>query len=77
MLVDTSGGEVTVTLPASPANFDKVYFVDLKGTFDTNRLVVARNGKTIMGLAEDMEVTSKNTSFGLIYYNGDWRVVNE
>ena len=77
ILVDTSGGQVTVTLPSNPANFDKVYFVDLKGTFDSNKLTVARNGKTIMGLAEDMDVTSKNAAFGLIYYNGDWRVVNE
>ncbi|BCD61755.1 phage tail fiber protein [Nitratiruptor phage NrS-5] len=74
-LVDTSGGTKTITLPSSPANYDEIYFVDLKGTFDSTHLTIARNGKNIMGLAEDLIADTKNVSFGLIYYNGDWRLI--
>ena len=66
---------VTITLPATPAENDIVGFLDLKGTFDKNNLTVARNGQTIMGLAQDMVVNTKNISFSLRFTNNDWRVV--
>jgi len=75
--VDTTNGSVTATLPDNPNNFDYIGFVDLKGTFDTNNLVIAiPSGATytIMGLSENMNVDVKNASVELIYYNGDWRV---
>ena len=73
--VDTTAGEVIITLPTNPNDNDIVGFVDFKSNFDNNRLIVARNGKNIMGLAEDLEVTSKNIAFKLIYKNNDWRIV--
>jgi len=76
-IVDTSNGIVTATLPDNPTNFDYIGFADLKGTFDTNNLVIAiPSGATytIMGLSENMNVDVKNASFELVYYNGDWRV---
>ena len=45
--VDTNGGAVTITLPASPATGDVIRFFDLRKTFDSNALTVARNGKLI------------------------------
>ena len=75
--VDTSSNSITATLPSNPNNFDVIGFVDLKGTFDTNNLIIAIPSGvsyTIMGLQEDMIVDVKNASFELIYYNGDWRV---
>jgi len=74
ILIDTSANVVTVTLPASPTNFDVISFLDYTGSFDTNNLTVARNGNNIMGLAEDMTVAVKNNSFDLIFYNNDWRI---
>jgi len=79
-MVDTNttankAGPITVTLPASPSENDVIGFLDAKGTFDTNSLSIARNGKLIMGLAQDMVVNTKNISFELIYINGDWRLI--
>jgi len=67
-------GPITVTLPASPSENDVIGFLDAKGTFAKNSLTVARNGKLIMGEAQDMIVSTKNMSFELLYTNGDWRV---
>jgi len=73
--VDTSAGTITVTLPATPLEDDVIAFLDVKGTFDTNPLSIARNGNTIMGLAEDMVVDTKNISLKLRFTNNDWRLV--
>lgn len=74
LLVDTSGGAFTITLPITPAANATVYFQDAKGTFGTNNLTVARNGQTIMGVAEDLIVSADNYGFGLIYNGSDWRI---
>lgn len=68
-------GEFTITLPATPTADDKVSFLDVVGNFSVDNLTVARNGETIMGLAEDMVVSTNNISFELIYTNSDWRLV--
>lgn len=77
LLIDTTNNIVNVTLPTSSTNFNEVFFVDIKGQFDTNKLVIKRGNTddTIMGLSEDMDVDTKNISFGLIYYSGDWRII--
>ena len=72
--VNTSAGAVTITLPLSPADGDKIAIVDL-GYAATNAITMARNGETIMGVAEDMEITTDNISFELHYIIDDWRLV--
>tara|TARA_A100001391_G_C5064778_1_gene276903 strand:- start:1632 stop:2123 length:492 start_codon:yes stop_codon:yes gene_type:complete len=67
--VDTSGGAVTATLPASPSQGDEVRFVDTNGTFDTNNLTVDRNGKPIQGAASNLTVATERAGFGLVFYN--------
>lgn len=74
LLVDTSGGSFTITLPASPATGNTVYFQDAKGTWFTSPLTIGRNGQTIMGAAEDFTASSNNAGFGLVYNGSDWRV---
>ena len=74
-LVDTSNGPLTLTLPASPSDKTQIKILDVTGNFKINPIIVARNGSTIMGLAEDMTVCTPNVSFGLLYYSGDWRIV--
>jgi hypothetical protein len=65
--VDTSGGAVTITLPASPQTGDQVSLLDLSSTFDTNNLTIARNGNNIMGQAADMTVSTEDAGLQLVY----------
>jgi len=65
-IVDTSGGAITGTLPASPAVGARVLFGDA-ADFSVNALTIERNGKPIEGLAEDMTVSTKGTSGGLVF----------
>lgn len=74
LLADTTSAAFTITLPLAPAANAAVYFQDAKGTFSTNNLTVARNGQTIMGVAEDLIVSADNYGFGLIYNGSDWRI---
>ena len=70
LLVDTSGGARTVTLPASPATGAEVTFIDSDYTFDTNNLTVSRNGSNIANSATDLVVNTEGAGFTLVY-SGD------
>jgi len=66
-------GSVTVTLPASPLDGDWVeLMVHVSG------VVVNRNGKTIMGLAENMTIDTAPLWVCLVYMSvsGDWRIAS-
>ena len=77
ILVNTSGGAVTATLPASPQVGDQVSFVDLNGTFDTSNLTIGRNGNNIMGAAADLVVSTENAGIQLVYTGSTqgWKLV--
>ena len=64
---NTTSSAFTVTLPASPTIGDFISFVDYAGTFDTNNLTIARNGKNIQGLAEDLTVNQERAAFTLVF----------
>ncbi len=72
--VDTSGGAVTATLPASPANNDTIQFLDCTQTFTTNALTIGANTKSIMGTAANMIDNTTNLNFNLTYVsaNTNW-----
>lgn len=72
--IDTTGGAVTVTLPATPAEFDEIEIGNGRGTFAAHALTVARNGQTIMGLAEDMTVSTSFAAFTLRFNGTTWRI---
>ena len=76
LMVNTTSGAVTVTLPASPSDGDVVGISDALGTFGTNNLTVGRNSTTIMNVAEDMTISTNNASILLTYVSTltDWRV---
>ena len=63
-----------MTLPASPSQNDAIQVVDAGGFFQTNNLTVARNGQTIMGVADDLVVDYNIASFGLVYNGSTWRI---
>jgi hypothetical protein len=64
---NTTGGAFTVTLPTSPSLGDFVSFIDYAGTFDTNNLTIARNGKNIQGVAEDLTVSVERAGLTLVF----------
>ena len=74
--VNTGGGQVTMTLPASPNLGDEITFMDVAKTFDSNALVCGRNGKNIQGDSSDLTVQTEGAAFTLIF-SGDtygWRI---
>ena len=70
LLVNTNGGGVTITLPASPATGDEVHFVDQGYDFNSNALTVGRNSSNIANAAADLTVNTQGAAFGLVY-SGD------
>tara|TARA_R110000772_G_scaffold59384_3_gene134519 strand:- start:202 stop:903 length:702 start_codon:yes stop_codon:yes gene_type:complete len=70
LLVNTNGGAVTVTLPASPATGDEVAFIDQGYDFNTNALTVGRNSSNIANAAADLVVNTQGAGFCLVF-SGD------
>jgi len=70
VMVNTSGGGVTVTLPASPSIGDQVSFCDQGYDFDANSLTVGRNSSNIANAASDLTVSTEGAAFTLVY-SGD------
>jgi len=64
---------LTITLPATPIANATVAI----GVQAFENTVIARNGKNIMGLAEDMVIDKENTVVTLLYVNATegWRIV--
>ena len=66
-IVNTTGGEVTLNLPAGvPGNIVAVQ--DYAGTFDTNNLIISANGsEKIQARSTDAKSTTENASIYLLY----------
>jgi len=69
----------TLTLPASPAEGDRVGFRDAAGLASTYTLTIGRNGSNIEGSASDLTVDGDNSGFTLVYVDSTigWVVVTE
>ena len=65
--LNTTSGAITLTLPGSPTIGDEVSFVDYAGTFDSNALTVARNGKKINGATADLTVSTERAANTLVF----------
>lgn len=68
----TNAAATTVTLPATPVTGDTVV-ITVTNALTTN--IVARNGQTIMGLAEDLTIDNQNATVELRFVNSSWRLV--
>ena len=79
ILANTSGGVITLTLPASPSAGDEVRFMDLMGSFDTHALTVARNGSNIYGAASDLTVATEDAAFSLVFTGASqgWKITEK
>ena len=75
-LVDTGTAARSITLPASPTSGDEIIISDRDGNAATNNITVARNGKTIAGLAEDLTI-DLNYARVRLRYDGtsDWELI--
>ena len=67
ILADTSSAAWTLTFPASANAGDKIFVVDLKNTFDTNNLTIARNGLNIENQSTDLVCDMKGF-IAMFYY---------
>lgn len=65
--VNTTGGALTMTLPASPVAGNQIVFTDCASTFGNNALTVANNANLLMGLNENMTVSTSNAAATLVY----------
>jgi hypothetical protein len=77
--VDTSGGEITATLPTSPSAGAMIAFKDYDGSFGTNALIIGRGGSNIQGVAVDSKIDTARASLTLIYVDATegWVYINE
>jgi len=69
IIVDTSSAPVTITLPASPSVGDEVHFIDAKGSFGSNNLIINRNSSKINSGTSNLTVSTNGQSFTLVYAN--------
>ena len=65
----TALGPFTLTLPASPSPGDAVRVRG--GGWATNNLTIARNGQTILGLAEDL-LCNYDDDLTFLFVGGTW-----
>ena len=65
--VNTTGGAISMTLPASASIGDLVVIKDYAGTFATNNLTILRNSHKIQGETNDSLIGTNRASLVLIY----------
>jgi Collagen triple helix repeat (20 copies) len=75
LIVDTSAGAFSLTLPATPAIGTYVQITDGADLL-TNPLTVVRNGSTIEGIAADFVMDVPNATFEFIYDGATWQVTS-
>ena len=75
--VNTTGGAITVTLPASPSVGNIVAIKDYANTADTNAITIARNGSNIDGGTVDPTITAEGGAVALVYADATkgWLIV--
>lgn len=67
VLVDSSLGPITITLPVSPVVGEKVSIGDYAGTFTNSNVTIARNSSLIEALAEDLILDINKPDLVLVY----------
>lgn len=76
IFADTTGGSLTVTLPASPNDLDNIVVIDAKHTAGIFPIYIGRNGKNIDGVADDFIIDQNSGQVNLAYKLADtnWEV---
>lgn len=73
LIVDTTAGAFTITLPASPVTGDFVQIVD-GASWETYNLTIARNGSTIEGNSDDVILDIAGVKVEFIYDSTTWEL---
>lgn len=73
IIADTSGGSFTITLPATPTTGSFVVLAD-GASWQTSNLIIDRNGSTIEGVAENLELDIPGIQTQLLYDGATWEV---
>ena len=76
VLIDTSGGDKTVTLPVPETKY-RGYIFTVKKTDASNTLTVNRNGVNIDGSAADISITNLNESYQLQNDGSNWFIIGK
>jgi hypothetical protein len=77
--MNTTGGQITVTLPSSPSAGDIVAFKDYANTWACNSVKLARNGSKINGTCLCATLNTESQSVTLIYVDGTkgWQDIHD
>jgi len=77
--VNTTSGEITMTLPSSGTRGDTIAIKDYAGTFNSNKCIVARNGHNIQGEANDGHLDTIRQSVIYVYVDSTkgWLVTHQ
>ena len=72
--VDTTDGQITCTLPASPSTGDYVKLIDISNWSGNKTVILNRNGSTIEGYTDNFELDLGQSIIELIYINSTWNI---
>jgi len=77
--VNTTSGEIDVTLPASPSAGSVVAVKDYANTWDTNNCILLRNGSKIGSVANDAILSTEGLAVTLVYVDSiqGWLVTDD
>ena len=67
IFANTTANPITITLPTSPATGDEITFIDARGTFNSNNLILNRNGQPINTGTSNLTLTTNGQAFTLVY----------
>jgi hypothetical protein len=76
--IDSTTGEFTITLPATPSDGARISFLDVANQCSTNPVLVASNGKTILGDSTGISLDANGAVLGLVFNNltNNWSKIN-
>ena len=67
IFANTTANPITITLPATPATGDEITFIDARGTFNSNNLILNRNSQPISTGTSNLTLTTNGQAFTLVY----------
>jgi len=67
IFANTTANPITITLPTTPATGDEITFIDARGTFNSNNLILNRNSQPINTGTSNLTLTTNGQAFTLVY----------